>query len=200
MARDRTNVEWKSRLADPGPGYPEIEGRLEEATIGEIAGPGGQSDDDSITFDSVLFQTDTYFPSRESRLKLREFRDGIPELIWYRRPDHTEIRTCEYRRLAVEDPARVRAGLSAILGVEAVVIKTRRLYRWKNIRIHLDQVEKLGDFIEFEAVLAHPDQMAEGERQLSRLKSWLGLSDAHAIATSYRDLMVSTQDRGKSSN
>lgn len=190
MARDRTNVEWKSRLVEPGPQYSEVERRLRKAVAREIPGPEGSQDNDPVQFDSVLVQTDTYFPAQDSRLKLREIKNDSPELIWYRRPNHTEIRTCEYRRLAIQNLDAVKNGLSAILGVEAVVVKTRRLYRWQNVRIHLDQVDKLGDFIEFEAVLSHRSQTAEGERQLTRLKTWLGLSEAHAIATSYRDLML----------
>ncbi len=193
MARDRTNVEWKSRLVEPGPRYSEIEGRLRKAVAGEIPGPDGTQVHDPVKFDSVLFQTDTYFPARDSRLKLREIKNNSPELIWYRRPNHTEIRTCEYRRLAIENLDAVKRGLSAILGVEAVVVKKRHLYRWQNVRIHLDQVDKLGDFIEFEAVLTHPSQKPEGERQLNRLRTWLGLTVDHAISTSYQDLMLPTK-------
>lgn len=193
MARDRTNVEWKSKLADPGVEYREIERRLREAAAGEISGPTDSQVADPVRFDTILIQTDTYFPARECRLKLREIQNEPPELIWYRRPNQTEIRTCEYRRLAIQDLETVKRGLSAILGVDAVVVKTRRLFRWQNVRIHLDQVEKLGDFIEFEAVLGHTGQVAEGEQQIALLKNWLGLSEVHAIATSYRDLMITAK-------
>ena len=117
-----------------------------------------------------------------------------PELIWYRRPNVDEIRTCQYRRLKVTRVDRVKAGLSAVLGVEAVVVKRRRLYRWRNVRIHVDQVDQLGNFIEFEAVLSDSEQIQTGEGQLEQLRSWLDLGRATTIATSYLELLM---DRGR---
>ena len=41
--------------------------------------------------------------------------------------------------------------LDAALGTTVVVAKRRRLFIWEDVRIHLDEVEGLGTFVELEA-------------------------------------------------
>ena len=194
MALDRMNVEWKGCLTGPGPGMDEILAKLDQAAESATAGLEVLGSRESVVFDRVLRQKDTYFRVNQSRLKLREMPQEDPELIWYRRPNVGGIRTCQYRRLKVTRVDRVKAGLSALFGVEAVVVKRRRLYRWRNVRIHVDQVDQLGNFIEFEAVLSDSEQIQTGEGQLEQLRSWLDLGRATTIATSYLELLM---DRGR---
>jgi adenylate cyclase class IV len=47
--------------------------------------------------------------------------------------------------------------LTKTLGTTGVVTKTRNLYRVGQTRIHIDQVQGLGDFLELEVVL-RPEQ------------------------------------------
>jgi adenylate cyclase class IV len=100
----------------------------------------------------VLEQRDTYFAASHGRLKLRE-ENGRAELITYRRADWTEERESRFLLVPVERPAELSAALEDVLGIVAVVEKSRRLLLWRGVRIHLDQVKNLGDFIEFEAPL-----------------------------------------------
>jgi adenylate cyclase class IV len=58
------------------------------------------------------------------------------------------------------------------------------------VRIHLDIVEQLGTFLEFEAVLAAQQSEAEGQRQLAALMSSFELRDEMLIAVSYSDLLL----------
>ena len=190
MVLDRMNVEWKACLTGTGPGMDEILEKLDQAADDACADRKLPGSREPVIFDRVLSQEDTYFRVNQSRLKLREMPQEDPELIWYRRPNVGEIRTCQYRRLKVTRVDRVKAGLSAVLGVEAVVVKKRRLYRWRNVRIHVDHVEQLGNFIEFEAVLSDSEQIQTGEEQLEQLRSWLDLGRATTIATSYLELMM----------
>ena len=190
MVLDRMNVEWKACLTGTGPGMDEILEKLEQAANGACADPKLPGSREPVVFDRVLRQEDTYFRVNQSRLKLREMPQEDPELIWYRRPNVGGIRTCQYRRLKVTRVDRVKAGLSAVLGVEAVVVKRRRLYRWQNVRIHVDHVDQLGNFIEFEAVLSDSEQIQTGEEQLEQLRSWLDLGKATTVATSYLELMM----------
>ena len=101
-------------------------------------------------------QRDIYFSGAGGRLKLRESEtDGSPlwdELIEYSRADSTDASTSTYRRVPVADAAALQEALDAAYGTLVIVVKRRRLLLWEGVRIHLDEVEGLGNFIEFEAV------------------------------------------------
>ena len=98
-------------------------------------------------------QTDTYYRCTKGRLKLRQFAGGLAELIAYTRPRTIMCaRLSQYHVVPVIDADRIHEALLAALGVLVVVEKVRELSLYKNVRIHLDEVERLGSFLEFEAV------------------------------------------------
>src|SRR5919108_1757941 len=101
-------------------------------------------------------QRDTYFAGARGRLKLREQEtDGPPlfdELIEYSRADLTDPRTSTYRRVPVADAAPLREAPDAAYGTLVTVTKRRKLLQWEGVRIHLDEVDDLGSYLEFEAV------------------------------------------------
>jgi predicted adenylyl cyclase CyaB len=137
----------------------------------------------------VLEQTDTYFHARTGRLKLRETAARPAELIAYHRPDTTDTRASDYHLVPAPDPATLRQALTAALGVRGVVRKRRELWMWENVRIHLDEVDALGTFVEFEAVLSEGDADAAGHGKLATLRAALAVEDRDLIARSYSDLM-----------
>jgi homotetrameric cytidine deaminase len=138
-------------------------------------------------------QRDTYFAAARGRLKLREQEtDGPPlfdELIEYSRPDSTDARTSTYRRVPVADAAPLRDALDAAYGTVATVTKRRRLLLWEGVRIHLDEVEGLGSFLELEAVADQDSDLGAEHEQVERLRGELGVEDANLVATSYADLV-----------
>src|SRR3954451_1012018 len=136
------NVELKSRDPDP-------------ARTLQLALTLGASDEGEIA------QRDTYFGSSRARVKLREQTPGDDELIAYRRPDDDEARVSEYLRVAVPDAAALREALDAAYGTKVVVAKKRRLLLWENVRIHLDEVDGLGSYMELEGLV-------EGDEGLAR--------------------------------
>jgi adenylate cyclase class 2 len=139
--------------------------------------------------EGVQFQTDTYFHARAGRLKLRVI-DGEPAaLIWYDRPDAAAAKLSTYHLVPVSDAALLRAALAAALGVRGVVAKRRDVYHWGNVRIHLDEVDGLGTFVEFEAVLSAQDDVAAAHADLETLRRALGLAGAEELAGSYADLL-----------
>lgn len=72
----------------------------------------------------------------------------------------------------------------------AVVSKARRLFLWEGVRIHLDQVDSLGNFIEFEAVAACESfDLGRFEVLLADLRRSFGIEDAHLVGESYSDLV-----------
>ena len=95
-------------------------------------------------------QVDTYFTMGNHRLKLRENSEGEGFLIGYSRPDEPGARKSQYRIAPVRAARSVKGILSRQWGVKAVVEKTRRLFMWDGrVRVHVDHVKKLGDYLEF---------------------------------------------------
>ncbi len=141
----------------------------------------------------VLVQTDTFFRVPSGRLKLREIDGASAELIHYRRDDRPGPRSCEYSIVPVADPAAMKSLLSAALGVRAVVRKRRRLYLVGQSRIHLDDVEGLGRFVEIEVVMK-PGQTREAATQIVRdLAASLDIRDSDLVACAYVDLLAGSQ-------
>lgn len=136
----------------------------------------------------VLYQTDTYFNVPGGRFKLRVCEGAESYLIYYQRPDQTGPKISDYL-MADASPA-VGQVLEAALGVIAQVRKTRILYLWENVRIHLDRVENLGEFLEFEAVQAEGMSPADEKRKVQFLMKEFGIKDEALLASSYLDMIL----------
>jgi homotetrameric cytidine deaminase len=166
------NVELKSRDPDP-------------ARTLELALKLGASDEGEIE------QRDTYFGGSRARVKLREQTPGEDELIAYRRPDDDAARVSEYLRVPVLDAAALKEALDAAYGTKVVVAKRRRLLLWDNVRIHLDEVEGLGSYMELEGLVDGDDDGPARER-VERLREGLEIDAANLVARSYSDLLLDT--------
>ena len=171
MSAASRNIELKARDPDPA-------GTLDRALAFGARDAG------------EIRQRDTYFAGAHGRLKLREQEPGDDELIQYRREETADARTSEYRRLAVPDAAALREALDAAHGTLVVVDKRRRLLLWENVRIHLDEVETLGSFVELEAVAEEGSDLSEEHSKVERLREQLGIADADLVASSYSDLLL----------
>ncbi len=139
-----------------------------------------------------LLQTDTFFRVPEGRLKLREFRSGErpAELIFYRRADQEGPKASSYAIHRTDDPAGLRELLAASLGEIGQVIKERTLFLAGRTRIHLDQVENLGSYLELEVVLVDGDPHEEGEAEAKHLMQQLGITTSDLIDRAYIDLLT----------
>ncbi len=137
----------------------------------------------------TLRQTDTYFHCREGRLKLREIEGQAAQLIWYVRPDTSDAKCSEYYLIEISDPAALKTALATALDVRTVVRKTREVYLYQNVRIHLDDVESLGRFLEFEAVLQSGDEDAMGRSQIDYLCDQFNIDSSDLLANSYGDMV-----------
>jgi homotetrameric cytidine deaminase len=175
VARMR-NVELKARDPDPA--------RTLARALDAGAEDGGE-----------IAQRDTYFVGARGRVKLREQQPGESELIAYRRPDGRQARVSEYRCVPVGDADALREALEAALGTLAVVDKRRRLLLWEGVRIHLDEVEGLGSFLELEAVAAEGSDLSAEREKIERLRGELGVDDADLVASGYSDLLLDGPER-----
>ncbi len=143
----------------------------------------------------VLEQEDTFFHVPDGRLKLRVFPDGKGELIAYRRPDAVGAKTSEYFVFRTPHPDALKRLLTEALGVRGIVRKRRLLFLIGQTRIHLDEVEGLGTFLELEVVLSDGQPEAEGETIARRLLVDLGVRDEDRIAAAYIDLLEAEGER-----
>ena len=139
--------------------------------------------------DGVLMQRDTYFAAPQGRLKLREEDRGGAQLIAYARDDAAAARTSTYTRVDVADPAGLAAALGATLGTTGVVVKRRRLLLLGAVRIHLDDVDGLGTWVELEAVAAPGSDLRAEHAEVARIREALGLTDDRVVAEGYASLL-----------
>lgn len=162
-----TNLELKIRLNDPERIY---------KRINEI----------NAQYKGEIVQTDIYYKNEKYRIKLR-IENGNQTLIKYIRNEDKGERWSEFELISLEKND-ARKFLSDILNEEIVVEKKRKIYFYKYTRIHIDNVKKLGDFLELET------QVIEGKEEAStrfgEIKSLLSLNKEPEIRKSYRDLIM----------
>ena len=139
----------------------------------------------------LLVQTDTFFRVAVGRLKLREINGTSAELIAYSRADVAGSKASDYVVAPVTEPATMLAALSAACGILRVVRKRRDLLLWRNVRIHLDRVEGLGNFVELESAVGDVDE-ATARLNLDECLNLLGLASAEVISVAYADLLATT--------
>ena len=136
---------------------------------------------------ATLLQTDMYFRVRNGRLKLRECLGASPELIYYERNEKKGDRWSTYHSYPLMRKHGLREILEKSIGKRVLVKKKRRLYFYKNARIHLDTVSSLGLFVEFEVVVRKERKQAKSV--LAELVELFKIRDADLIRSSYADLI-----------
>lgn len=173
------NIELKARCAD-------------------LAAARAAAQAHGARFVRVEDQRDTFFRATRGRLKLRErtWREGQDsedrhdaELIAYERADVGGARESRYHVVPVIEPARLIAALTAACERRGAVVKRRELWMWHNVRIHLDAVEGLGSFVEFEAVMLPGETDAEAHARVASLQAALGLAESSVVPVAYADLL-----------
>jgi adenylate cyclase class IV len=171
----RRNIEFKSRLAN----FAAARAIAERVATDRLG---------------VERQADTYFHVPHGRLKLREIGGLGAWLVGYVRDDRPDARGSDYRLVEITDATTLKETLTAALGVSVVVRKEREILLHKNVRIHLDQVEGLGAFLEFEAVLGPDDEdEANGHALLRWLIGVFADVLGDPISGSYSDLLIAAQ-------
>ncbi len=133
-------------------------------------------------------QSDRYFPVPAGRLKLRRSSADGAHLIAYLRPDEGRFRESRFHRLPVSDADALSDTLTTMLGSGPRVDKSREIWWWEDVRVHLDEVDGRGGFVEFEARVDLIGDPAEARRRLERLETALGIDPADRLDGSYGDL------------
>jgi predicted adenylyl cyclase CyaB len=164
-----TNIEIKARVHD----LPALRQRAEKMSDTPV---------------QVIPQEDTFFNTPHGRLKLRQLGPQHGQLVYYERPDAAGPKRSEYLIAETTNPTTLKATLTAALGVRGVVRKRRCLYLVGQTRIHLDEVEGLGQFMELEVVLRPGQNDAEGQAIAQDLMEKLGIAESDLLEDAYMDL------------
>lgn len=165
-----SNIEIKARVADP-------------VHLRKLA------EQLSDTLPKTIRQHDTFFACSNGRLKLRVLSPDHGELIFYRRDDVADTKQSHYLIDQTSTPVQLRDVLSAALGVRQTVIKTRVLLMVDQTRIHLDEVEGLGSFMELEVVLRDNQPPEEGHRIARELMAALEIRESDLVEGAYADML-----------
>jgi predicted adenylyl cyclase CyaB len=135
----------------------------------------------------TMKQTDTYFNIDSCKLKLREISGEKSELIYYNRQGEEKWQS-DYLIADVNDSRNLKKILEMLFDVLVIVKKKRTLYLLENARIHIDQVEGLGSFLEFEVIIG--DSEEEASRLLKKLEDHFAIPEDNILKKSYSDLLL----------
>ena len=174
-----TNIEVKARIRD----FHRLQGLVEDL---------------SDTPCEVIKQEDTFFDTPVGRLKLRILGPDLGQLIYYERENTSGPKRSDYIVSRTSEPASLKAALTAALGVRGIVRKRRLLYWVGNTRVHLDEVEGLGSYMELEVVLNDGQNVEQGESVAAELMQKLGVEKADLVERAYIDLVESRTAQGLS--
>ena len=167
-----SNIEIKARVRN----FDEIRRRAEDLSDSPV---------------EVIPQEDTFFNTPHGRLKLRLLAEHRAQLIYYTRPDQEGPKRSDYHISHSSDPANLKRVLELAYGIRGVVRKTRYLYLVGQTRVHLDDVEGLGQFMELEVVMQEKQSDAEGQAIAEALMASLGVDKTDLLEGAYMDLLES---------
>ncbi|MCE7972944.1 MAG: CYTH domain-containing protein [Leptolyngbya sp. PLA1] len=137
-------------------------------------------------------QTDTYFRVASGRLKKRETPGEPTEYVYYDRANRAAAKLSRFM-IYSEEQALERFGREP-LPVWVVVRKHRDLWMHGHTRIHLDQVEGLGTFIEFEALISRDHNISRGHEAVAALREHFSPVIGETIDCSYSDMVARDED------
>ncbi|MFC1785747.1 class IV adenylate cyclase [Candidatus Neomarinimicrobiota bacterium] len=137
-------------------------------------------------------QEDTFFNSSKGRLKLRE-SDGESAIIYYDRPNSYEPKQSDIAISLTENPDSLKSVLSKSNGIRGIIKKKRILYKYGQTRIHLDDVEGLGNFIELEVVLEPNQTSKDGKTIAYNLMNKFDIQKTDLIDIAYIDIIETNQ-------
>jgi adenylate cyclase class 2 len=136
-------------------------------------------------------QKDTYFNAPIGRLKLRQ---GNIEnnLIFYKRNDQKGPKQSDFHLMRLPDAPAMENLLTEALGIKVIVEKKRKIFSLDNIKIHLDEVPKLGSFVEIEASNVTNPLLTVEElyKQCAELMKHFEIKDEDLIENSYSDMLL----------
>ncbi|MGE3109094.1 MAG: class IV adenylate cyclase [Phycisphaerales bacterium] len=142
----------------------------------------------------TLEQVDTYFNAADARFKRRDTAGRPAQYILYHRKDRVAPKVSRYEILS-EQQAAARFG--RVTPPPAVVVKKKRdVYLIDCVRIHLDRVEDLGDFLEFEALVSPKRTLRRCHESVRRLREQFAPALGEPVSCGYADLLIAAEKPG----
>jgi adenylate cyclase class 2 len=165
------NIEIKAKLVDPQAVLKKVQ-RMAHSYLG------------------LDHQIDTYFRTGKGRMKLRQSTLSGNYLILYLRPNQIGPRSSHYETINIQRAEEVKILLRNLLGIDIVVEKDRHIFLYENVRIHLDHIDGLGDYLEFEAVMdSRYNDHEQESKKVRQLMQRLQIQENMLIPASYQDLL-----------
>jgi adenylate cyclase class IV len=163
------NVEYKAELRDPS---------LARAVCGRIG----------ALHIGTLRQTDTYYRIPDGRLKKRETEGEPVEFIFYHRANRLRPKLSHF---TIYDEAAAAARFGQLpLPIWVTVRKVRDLWTYQDVRIHLDEVEGLGAFLEFEAMVTNDRHVGRCHQLIEELREHFRPTLGEPVSASYSDMIA----------
>lgn len=157
------------------------------------------------TLIGTMRQVDTYYRMAAGRLKRREIwaegsggespAEPEVEIIFYERPNEVGAKVSRFRIYSEQRAAEVFG--REPLPIWLVVKKVRTLYMLDNTRIHLDQVEGLGWFLEFEHLMSRDKPIEDARGEIARLRQAFSMVTGEPIDCGYSDLIAAGIEGGR---
>lgn len=142
----------------------------------------------NLPYKGSFRQVDTFYNVPAGRLKMRE--DGENTwLIPYIRKNQKGPRESNYVLLCVKDADKTNDLLEQMFGIRLVVEKKRTVWMYDNVRIHLDNIEGLGTFIELEGVVDTFNYGAATLEKVELLMELFHITEEHLESRAYVDLL-----------
>lgn len=136
-------------------------------------------------------QEDIYYKVNKGRLKLRIIDGKTGNLIYYFRNNESGKRVSNYTILETTTPKELNSILSSLYGVLIKVKKVRKITIIDNVRIHIDQVIGLGNYLEIEVIF---DSIKKAKKTMDDLINNLKLNEKNFIKVSYSDLLLNKKE------
>ncbi len=135
-------------------------------------------------------QTDRYFAVPRGRLKLRQTNSEKTQLIYYERVNISKPKKSDVFILEIPESKTFAPLLKRILKTRATVKKTREIYWYKGTQIHLDRVDSLGCYVEFERKTPNtPKEIEMNTKLLEKMMETLEIPSENLEKLSYSDLV-----------
>ena len=136
------------------------------------------------------FQRDMYFKTPKGKLKIRETDVESDSLIFYKRRKKLNPKKSFYFIYNTENSSELKEVLKEAFRINVIVEKLRKVYLFENVRIHLDNVKNLGNFIELEAVISKNDDEKKSRKNIDFLMEKLCIKKEDLMKDSYSDMLL----------
>lgn len=136
----------------------------------------------------ATFQVDSCYRLSSGRLLKREIEGEPTEWIAYQRDDTPQARVCRFTVYS-ENEAQQRFGMRD-MPVWTQVRKRRELWITGPVRVHVDMVDRIGWFIEFEALVSSKQNAGRCRGLIEAVRNKMRIALGEAISVSYSDLAI----------